>query len=293
MGNELEQLLLQKPPQVGPVVLPPAAPGSLDVKTSEFTNALNPFGEQAPGSLPAALGAMAGMFLPGKLFKGMETGVATAPKVAPKRAAQELADLLLGRSKRVPTPTVYQPVSDADASLKAMLLTRTHTLPPPTTQLRIHGADPLLKPMGRYLTREPGITEAYKARQKALGKPATKQDVSIYTGNLERSQPLKPPTAGAEHRKIRAEGLAASKPITSKTGSLHAAGLKPYTVREINSMLKSPVEAFKRGMMTKEQMQQVLETNRAKIAEKNSEFMQKDWELYQKNIENAIAQNRR
>lgn len=290
-GVGLEWLLTQRPEQADePIIFPEGDPQAPAGRIMDFLSGLA--GNPRRRSGPAITGAMAGMFLPGKLLqglKGAETGLLTRT-IAPKRAAQELTDLLLGRSKRVPTPNVYKPLSEADASLEAMLMSRTNSIPPAPTKLRLQSV-PGVAQQKRTLSRQPGISEDFKTRQTSIGgNPSKQTDVFVGAGtNPSRQTSLTKDRWTAAANAQASKDLHKVKPITQEAGSLHAAGLNPLTKKEIHALIEGPINAFKKGGLTKDQLNTILATNRAKIQSHNQAFTEKDFELYRQGIERAIA----
>jgi hypothetical protein len=294
--NKLEKLLIERMVMPPPVELPEGDSNDWSHKITDFGNAL--IGEQKAGSLPAALGATIGMFGPGKLkglsLRGISSlGVADAkqlgilPKVAPKRAAQELADVLLGRSARVPAPSIYKEIPEADASLQAMLMTRTGGVPPARTSLGISPNDPLFKSVVRDIPQAKGIREAYKARRALQGKGDQAVRTTVNSGSLTADKrqigPVPTPQSAS---------LAKVRPITSQTGSLHAAGMKPLTKKEIKGLMEGPVEAFKRGLISEAEMAKRLEINRAKITAQEQQLVDKTAQTFNQKMEKALLNRR-
>ena len=288
MPDPLESLLLQRPPAVPQEGLPPGDPESGIGKLRLFSRGV--MGDQEPGSFPAAAGAMLGAANP----FGRARNVTTVPKVASKQAVKELVNLLLGRSKRVPLPNVYKPMSEADNSLSALMQTRTNSIPPPATVLNISQVDPMLKGQSRVIPREKGITKAHAARQKALGgDPYSQHHIAVHS--KWEHKPYEEPRSTSHQIKHNTEvsnAVARSKPIAQQFGSLHTAGLKPITIREAKAMLDGPIKAFKAGILPKEELVKILNTNAAKLEAANKAFEAKDWEVYQQMMERAVEARR-
>ncbi len=220
-------------------------------------------------------------------------GVKTLPKVAPKRAANELVDLLLGRSKRVPLPSVYKEIPDADASMAALLQSRTHTLPPNPTNLVIPWGNPHFVPVARTLSRADGITEAYARRVDLPGVPPSRlaKNVDLLYKN---------PAAASATRKLSPTSVAAQMEahptqlsIAKKTGSVQNAisgtGVKALTDTEIKRLLEGPKKAFQNGLITRKQMESLLHKNQQKIDMYKTALQKTDTALYRKQMEEKIA----
>lgn len=216
---------------------------------------------------------------------GMKLGIAvpTGPntftkRIAPKRAATELVDLLLGRSSRVPRPKVFNEMPESEASLRAMLSLRHGGVPGPPTILQVPTESGIFKPFSKTLSRLPEVRQAFKDRSR-LFKTDPNRAKTIGVGYLRDfdKQVAKPKVESAT---IFNKDV--SKKIADKAGSLQDAatnlGLRPMTDAEMRNMLTAPVEAYKRGMLSKKEMEKVLAQNKAKI------------ERYRRLLEQTVAE---
>lgn len=213
-------------------------------------------------------------------------------RIAPKRAATELVDLLMGRSKRV--PQMVKPLTDDEAKWSALHASRTYTPPPAPTNIKLGYTEAQLNPLNMMMRREPGITAAFKSNQRVLGGNPNKVQDKYVTGHTK-------PLAGVITRsdKSRLDLSAAAKDIAKpvstrdlvkKTGSVHAAtNQKVLTTKEINSMLQGPKKAVELGVMTKAQANKVLKANMAKIAAQFDQLKKVDQDLYRKAMDERIT----
>lgn len=263
--------LFNKPVQVtGEVQYPKQGdPGVVDDKFMRLIGNATGIDEQQPGDRASAIGAMLGL--------GAGRKVLTS-----KRAAGELYDLLMGRSKRVPRPTIFQDIPDADASLAGMLSGRTHSVAPAPTRIRVHPSDPNFKSMSRTLPQAEGIHAQFRADQKFKGASPDKVQYRDIGSLFTRSSPAigGVPKVPA-HNVVKAQNL---ETLVKEKGSLHNAakqvGVKPMTETEIRGLMEGPRKAHAKGLISLEEMNQMLAKNQAKIDAYVSSLSKADAEAY-------------
>ena len=219
------------------------------------------------------------------------TGV--AKKVAPKRAATELVDLLMGRSKRV--PQMVKPLTDEEASWSALHASRTHTQPGPTTEVKVGHSDAIMKPMSLRIRRQPGISAAFRANQKVLGGNPDKVSQKYVVAKPTKNNVGVTLRNNASRLDLIPDAMAIAKPISTKDivtgkGSVHAAtNEKILTTKEINSLLQGPKKAVALGVMSKSEGNKILRENMKRIASQFDKLKKVDQELYRKAMDERIA----
>lgn len=190
---------------------------------------------------------------------GPATAVARA--VAPKRVAKELADVLMGRSKRVPPARIYDKIPEADISLQAMMESRVggSRVPPPTT-IKMSRSTGLTIPGKGQVDRPKELTEQFKVWQRAMRDDPGKTTYKTITADTKGAGTtvLKNPHIGS--------GM---KDVARNAGSVQQAvkggPLKIMTEKELQALIDGPRKAMELGGLTAEQGRAVLAKNKQRI----------------------------
>lgn len=212
-------------------------------------------------------------------------GVATsvAKKVAPKRAAKELADVLMGRSSRVPPATVYDKLPEADASLRAMMESTIHgNRPPKPVVIRMGSGTGLTIPGKTQVARAPELTENYKIWQRALQhnpEAVTPKTITGYGVQQPIQKAIKDVHIGDGMREVAKQGGSVQK----------AAGpLKIMTEKEIKALIDGPRKAMQLGGLTAEQGKAVLIRNKQKIDDYFAQLQKLEHAKYDQQMKDRI-----
>lgn len=215
-------------------------------------------------------------------------GTEVEKRVAPKRAAKELADLLMGRSSRVSNAGL-KPITDQEAKMSALLSGKIGGVASPPTQIVIPN-DKNFKGMARVLPRAPGITESYKGDMKLKGlEPKRFKTVAINTSSPNNSIMRNPIVSKQAIQRNEFYGL------TKQTGSLHnAVGKsnlpKVMTSKEMEGLIEGPKKAFKEGLITRQELDSLLAQNQAKIDGYKNSLKQVDQTIFDDKLNNSIIQ---
>jgi hypothetical protein len=235
--------------------------------------------------------------LPTPTAMGTMVGTEVAKKVAPKRAAMELVDLLLGRSKRA-APKLA-PLSDHEAKIVAGQSGFIGSPPPKPTMISIPTGDPIFKPMQRTLPRSDDVYNAYVASRRLEGKKPTSRRVEVgsafrprgVAGSTSAPMAKRPIQSTPARTEIKLEQF---RDTVKQNGSLHDAAVKQrvkvYTEKEINSMLQGPLQAVERGLMTPAEAEKIIAANRNKIYGLQGGLENLDQRMYNRKMEDALLQ---
>jgi hypothetical protein len=187
---------------------------------------------------------------------------AAAPKVAPRKAVNELVALLRGQSSRVPNIRPPGPLSDAEASAVAMTSSRIGGAPPKPTRLVVDSNLPVQG--DARLRQAPEVAAGYRQWARLRGLNQHPQGDWVTVG---------PATTGMSRPPAIAVGNVGSREFQKqlKSAPLHEtaakANIKPMTSRELQNLVDGPKEAFRRGMISKEEMLERVAAGERRIAE--------------------------
>lgn len=196
-------------------------------------------------------------------------GIITNPikKSINRHATKELTRLLRGKSERFPN-TGVKSLSDEDATWLALHESRVPTKPPAPTELRISPYDKIIKPMSHRLRRDPDINEAFKQSQRSQGlSPNTHTNKQVSSHVKSLSEPAKHKDTKSILPSRHEYNAKQFMPMARELGSLHGnlGKVKQMTTREIDSLLLGPEKAFKAGIITRIEANDLLAKNKAKV----------------------------
>jgi len=216
-------------------------------------------------------------------------------RVAPKRAALELAKLLEGRSERVPHVRTPYNWTEEDAVREALQTSRvtSQSRPPKPTQIRVDKG-PYLKPTQVTLSRDPLLQQLYRRFATWAGKKAVR-DPDYYDSKYI-SQYIDPPkntiigperpfaTMGRVSGESVQEALTRKKPDITKPSPM----TKVLTISEMRSLVEGPKRALRMGGISSEEANRLIKIGRRKIDDYLNTLQQLDKERQLEQLRKAM-----